>query len=137
MKIISGSGSPKLAKNISLQLSIPLIDCDIDTFDNGEKRIRVENSVKNEEILLIQSFSKPVDEKIIETTLIADSLERLGAKEVSLFIPWFGYSFQDKVFVPGEPLSVKVLALKKYIYLTFITLVFQDFSLYLLTISLL
>jgi ribose-phosphate pyrophosphokinase len=111
MKIISGSGSPKLAKNISLQLNAPLIDCDIDTFANGEKRIRVENSVKNEEVLLIQSFSKPkVDEKIIETTLIADSLERLGAKEVSLFIPWFGYSFQDKVFIPGEPLSAKVIA---------------------------
>jgi ribose-phosphate pyrophosphokinase len=110
MKIISGSASPKLAQNISLQLNVPIVECDIDNFANGEKRIKVANEVKNEEILLVQSFYKPVDERIIETALIADSLERLGAKEVSLFIPWFGYSFQDKVFIPGEPLSAKVIA---------------------------
>lgn len=110
MKIISGSASPELAQNISLQLNAPLVECEIDTFANGEKRIKVANEVKNEEVLFIQSFYKPVDERIIEAALIADSLERLGAKEVSLFIPWFGYSFQDKVFVPGEPLSAKVIA---------------------------
>lgn len=110
MKIIAGSASPQLAKNISLQLNVPLVDCDIDNFANGEKRIRVANEVKNEEILLVQSFYKPVDERIIETALITDALERLGTKEISLFIPWFGYSFQDKVFLPGEPLSAKVVA---------------------------
>ena len=110
MKIISGSSNPQLATNISLQLNIPLVKCDINTFANGEKRILVENAVKNEEVMIVQSFFKPVDERIIETTLIADALERLGTKEVSLFIPWFGYSFQDKVFLPGEPLSAKVIA---------------------------
>ncbi len=110
MKIVAGSASSQLATNIALQLNVPLVNCDIDTFANGEKRIKVANEVKNEEILLVQSFYQPVDERIIETTLIADALERLGAKEVSLFIPWFGYSFQDKVFLPGEPLSAKVIA---------------------------
>ncbi|MCC6710786.1 MAG: ribose-phosphate pyrophosphokinase [Candidatus Pacebacteria bacterium] len=110
MKIVAGSASSQLATNIALQLNVPLVNCDIDTFANGEKRIKVANEVKNEEILIVQSFYQPVDERIIETTLIADALERLGAKEVSLFIPWFGYSFQDKVFLPGEPLSAKVIA---------------------------
>lgn len=110
MKIIAGSASPQLAKNISLQLNVPIVDCEINSFANGEKRIKVANEVKNEEVLLVQSFYQPVDERIIETTLIIDALERLGAREISLFIPWFGYSFQDKVFLPGEPLSAKVIA---------------------------
>ncbi|PJC42800.1 MAG: ribose-phosphate pyrophosphokinase, partial [Candidatus Pacebacteria bacterium CG_4_9_14_0_2_um_filter_36_8] len=110
MKIIAGSSSPKLAENIALQLNAPLVDCDIDTFANGEKRIHISNTVKNQDVLIIQSFSKPVDDRIIETALIADALERLGAHEINLFIPWFGYSFQDKVFMPGEPLSAKVIA---------------------------
>jgi len=110
MKIIAGSSSPKLAENIALQLNAPLVDCDIDTFANGEKRIHISNTVKNQDVLIILSFSKPVDDRIIETALIADALERLGAHEINLFIPWFGYSFQDKVFMPGEPLSAKVIA---------------------------
>ncbi|MFZ5437754.1 MAG: ribose-phosphate diphosphokinase [Patescibacteria group bacterium] len=110
MKVIAGSASLKLAQNIALQLNVTLVNCEINNFANGEKKIRVANEVKNEEVLLVQSFYKPVDERIIETALITDALERLGAKEISLFIPWFGYSFQDKVFLPGEPLSAKVIA---------------------------
>lgn len=110
MKIISGSSNLALAESLALQLNSPLISCEINKFANGEKRITVKGEVKNSEILLIQSFSDPVDEHIIETMLIADALERLGTKSVSLFIPWFGYSFQDKVFSPGQPLSAKVIA---------------------------
>lgn len=110
MKIISGSSNLALAENLALQLNSPLISCEINKFANGEKRIEVGGEVKNTEVLLVQSFSDPVDEHIIETMLIADALERLGTKSVSLFIPWFGYSFQDKVFSPGQPLSAKVIA---------------------------
>lgn len=110
MKVIAGSASLKLAQNIALQLNVTLVNCEINNFANGEKKIRVANEVKNEEVLLVQSFYQPVDERIIETALITDALERLGTKEISLFIPWFGYSFQDKVFLPGEPLSAKVIA---------------------------
>lgn len=110
MKIVAGSSNPQLAKKIARQLQTELIPCQISKFANGEKRIMVDKSAKRQDILLVQSFSDPVDEHIIETLLIADALERLGAREIELFVPWFGYSFQDKVFLPGEPLSAKVIA---------------------------
>jgi len=65
MKIISGSSNPQLAKNISLQLNIPLVKCNINTFANGEKRILVENAVKNEEVMIIQSFFKELLGKFV------------------------------------------------------------------------
>ncbi|OGJ37425.1 MAG: hypothetical protein A2383_02405 [Candidatus Pacebacteria bacterium RIFOXYB1_FULL_39_46] len=110
MKIVSGSSNPQLAKNIAQKLDVSLVPCEIGKFANGENRIRVSKEAKNQKILLVQSFSEPVDEHIIETLLIADALERLGAQSVELFAPWFGYSFQDKVFLPGEPLSAKAIA---------------------------
>jgi ribose-phosphate pyrophosphokinase len=110
MKIVAGSSSSKLAKQIAKSLKTDLIACQISKFANGEKRIQVDKAAKGQDILLVQSFSDPVDEHIIETLLIADALERLGARSVELFIPWFGYSFQDKVFLPGEPLSAKAIA---------------------------
>jgi ribose-phosphate pyrophosphokinase len=41
---------------------------------------------------------------------MTDALERLGARHINAVIPWLGYSLQDKVFRPGEPIAAKVIA---------------------------
>ncbi len=119
MNIIAGSSNPQLAQAIFLALKkkVPeitsqYIDLEITKFANDEKRIWLKNEkqVRGRKVCLVQSFSQPVDENLIETLLIIDALERLGAKEVSLIIPWLGYSLQDKVFRPGEAIAAKVVA---------------------------
>ncbi|MEN8253541.1 MAG: ribose-phosphate pyrophosphokinase [Patescibacteria group bacterium] len=110
MKLISGSSNPNFAKSLAEELAIELIDVDINKFANDEKRIWIKDKVRGESIILVQSFSHPVDEHIIETLLLSDALERLGARHINIVIPWMGYSLQDKVFRDGEPISAKVVA---------------------------
>lgn len=119
MHIISGSSNPELATKIVAELNqlcpetkSALIPVAISKFPNGEKRVWVEDQdlVRGQRICLVQSFNEPVDEHVMETLLIIDALERLGARGVSLIIPWLGYSLQDKVFRPGEPIAAKVVA---------------------------
>lgn len=117
MHILSGSSNPALASEILFLLKTQspasqLIATDIETFANGEKRVRIldEAKVRGQKICLVQSFSQPVDVTIIETLLLVDAVERLGAKEVTLVIPWMGYSLQDKVFREGEAIAAKVVA---------------------------
>lgn len=110
MKIISGSSNHNFAQALSQKLNTELINVEFSKFANDEKRVKILDSVQGEEVILVQSFSKPVDEHIIEFLLLTDALERMGAKSVSAIIPWFGYSLQDKVFQDGEPLSAKVIA---------------------------
>jgi ribose-phosphate pyrophosphokinase len=110
MKLIAGSTTPTLAKQIAKNLKIAQIDCDIEKFSNGEKRIWVKDKLRGQNVVVVQSFVEPVDESIIETLLIIDALERMGARHISLVIPWMGYSLQDKVFRKGEPISAKVIA---------------------------
>ncbi len=110
MKIISGSSNPSLAKNIANQLDVPMVSVDISAFANGEKRVHIRESLHGENIAVVQSFSHPTDEHIIETLLITDALERMGVRHISLVLPWMGYSLQDKVFRPGEPIAAKVVA---------------------------
>jgi ribose-phosphate pyrophosphokinase len=119
MNIISGSSNPELASSIVkiLNQKCPtckstLIGIDISKFANNEKRVLVkdEAKVRGQKICIVQSFSNPVDENIIETLLITDALKRLGAKEVSIIIPWMGYSLQDKIFLEGEAIAAKVIA---------------------------
>lgn len=110
MKIVAGSSNLPLAQSIAQQLNLPVIDVEIGRFSDGEKRVWIKESVKGENIILVQSFSEPTDEYIMEFLLLADALERSAARHVNLVLPWMGYSRQDKVFREGEPIAAKVVA---------------------------
>lgn len=110
MIVIAGTSNPKLAQKVSQLSQSQLAQIQISKFPNGEKRILVETSIKNETVVIIQSFSKPVDENIIEFCLIADAASQAGAKRIVGVVPWLGYSPQDKVFRQGEPVSLHVMA---------------------------
>lgn len=110
MKIISGSSNVAFAQSLAQHLQLPLGKVDISTFANGEKRVWVEEDVKGENVILVQSFGEPTDQHIMEFLLLADALERAGVRHINAVIPWLGYSLQDKVFRPGEPIAAKVVA---------------------------
>ena len=50
------------------------------------------------------------DENLVEMFLIQDAVRRMGARTITLIIPYFGYARQDRIFKPGEPESAKVMA---------------------------
>jgi ribose-phosphate pyrophosphokinase len=110
MKVIAGSSNQKLASAISTELDIPELRVDLHFFPNGEKQVCINDEIQGENVVLVQSFSRPVDEHIMETLLMIDALERLGARHVNVVIPWLGYSLQDKAFRMGEPISAAVIA---------------------------
>lgn len=110
MRLISGSSNPQLATLIAKELNIPLVETEISEFANGEKRVWIKEKLDGQDVVVVQSFSEPVDEHIMESLLLLDALERLGARDVHVCIPWMGYSLQDKVFRPGEPIAAKVVA---------------------------
>lgn len=108
MHIFGGSSNQQLVEEIVKAGGGEAGKVDISVFDNGEKRLSVCKG--SGAAVVIQSFSAPVDSQIIEFCLLADALTRAGYSELVGVIPWLGYSKQDKVFLPGEPLSAKVIA---------------------------
>lgn len=110
MIVISGSSNPLLSQQVALKLDAARADVHISKFPNGEKRIWVKTDVTDQTVVIIQSFSAPVDEHIIELTLLADACRHRGAKKIVAVIPWMGYSPQDKSFREGEPVSVHVIS---------------------------
>ncbi len=110
MKLIAGSSNIPFAEELGEKLGIPLVATQLSTFANGERRVRITERLAGEDVVLVQSFSEPVDTHIIEFLLLVDAAERLGARNIHVLIPWMGYSLQDKVFLPGEPIAAKVIA---------------------------
>lgn len=107
--IIGGSSNQKYAENLSKKTGIPLAKVTIGRFSNGEAQVRIEEEIYEKNFFVVQSLSQPVDEHIMELCLLVDALKRGGAKKIVAVIPWFGYGVQDKVFMPGEALSSKVV----------------------------
>lgn len=110
MKLIAGSSNVVLAEHIGQQLGLVLSEVELSTFPNGEKRVWIKDAIQGHNVFLVQSFSEPTDEHIMEFLLLSDALERLGARHINLVLPWMGYSLQDKVFRTGEPIAAKVVA---------------------------
>ncbi|TXH06604.1 MAG: ribose-phosphate pyrophosphokinase, partial [Candidatus Moraniibacteriota bacterium] len=107
MQLFGGASNQILVKKIG-ELGVSIGNVNISKFANDEKRVSVGKGSGVAAIL--QSFSSPVDENIIEFCLLSDALTRAGYSELVGVIPWLGYSKQDKVFLPGEALSAKVIA---------------------------
>ncbi len=109
-RIFAGSSNPPLAKAVSLKSKIPLGDIELGVFSDGERDVWVKDDVNNSNVFILQSNSYPVNDNIIELSLVADALRRSGAHKITAVIPYFGYSRKEKQTRPGEPISAKVIA---------------------------
>jgi ribose-phosphate pyrophosphokinase len=114
MKIFSGSINPDFASKVCDHLGESLARLKIDTFKDGEVKIIVEESIRQEDCFVIQptcrSGTKSVNDAIMELLIITDALKRGSAKTVNVVIPYFGYQRQDRKDYSRAPISAKVIA---------------------------
>jgi ribose-phosphate pyrophosphokinase len=102
--IIGGPSSQLLAGRVAAILNQELAMCDIGAFPDGEAYARILSLLPGE-VTIIQST--PTDRDII---YLIQLLDACGDREITLMIPYFGYARQDKVFLPGEPLTARAIA---------------------------
>ncbi len=111
MKIIPGPSSQQLGEKIAELLYTEAVHVAFKNFPDGESYVRLEDSVRNEEVAIVQTTSPPQqDTKIIQLALLSDAAKRGGAKKVTAVVPYLAYARQDKVFLDGEALSAETVA---------------------------
>lgn len=109
MKIFSGTNSSDLTKSVAELLNVPLGKAEVIRFDNSEVRVTVQEDVKNETCVVVQSTSQPTDTNFMELVFFCDALKRCEAKKVIAVIPYFGYARQSIQHREGECVSVNVI----------------------------
>ena len=107
MIIVGGSSSRDLAKELASVLGCTYIQAASTRFPDGECYTRIDSEKLDDDVVIVQN-TYPND-NLIEMFLLQDAVHRMGAKSVTLVIPYFGYARQDRVFKPGEPESAKVM----------------------------
>src|SRR6478752_3514826 len=84
-------------------------DVKISRFAGGENHIRfLKTFSENDKVRLHTRLNSSDD--LMTLCLAVDALRHMGIEHIEAFIPYIPYARQDRVMVPGEPLSIKVLA---------------------------
>jgi len=109
VKVIATSSSLGLAARLSTLLGCSMIAVDEKVFPDGEKYVRVPHRLEGSTVVLVHSLYQPQDERFLQLLLAIDAAKGAGAKHVIVVVPYVAYARQDKRFLEGEPISVKVI----------------------------
>lgn len=110
MKLIACNSNRPLAEGISDYLEKPFANAVIRHFADDEIFVEILENVRGEDMFVIQSTSKPANDRIMELLITIDALKRGSARRITACIPYFGYARQDRKSGPRTPISAKLVA---------------------------
>ncbi|WP_025272169.1 ribose-phosphate diphosphokinase [Haloglycomyces albus] len=110
LMLFSGRGYPELADEIGKFLGVAPTPTSSYSFANGEVFVRFEESVRGCDAFVVQSMTNPINEWVMETLLMLDALKRGSAKRITVLVPFYPYSRQDKKHRGREPISARLMA---------------------------
>lgn len=107
--VIGGSTCEDLARKISRKLKAGFVKTELTVFPDGEGKITLSSKLEKNTIVVVQSAPPPVDSNLIQILSLAHKAKEHGIK-VIVVIPYMGYARQDREFLPGEIITIKVIA---------------------------
>jgi ribose-phosphate pyrophosphokinase len=110
LQIISGNANPELARAVASYLGCSLASTDVFSFSNENIFVRINETVRENDVFVVQSFSSPVNTSIMELLIMIDALKRASAGRITAVIPYFAYGRTDKKDQPRVPITARLLA---------------------------
>jgi len=108
MFILGGTSAKNVATNLTHGLKQPLLRTTYMRFPDDEFYVRLHDNIAGQDVVIVQTAYP--DPKIVELLLIQDAVHDAGAKKITVVLPYFGYSRQDKKFKDGEAISARAIA---------------------------
>ena len=108
-KVFSGTNSRYLAEKICQSLDCELGDLSITRFADGEFEVCFEESIRGQDVFLVQS-TFPNADNLMELLLMIDAAKRASAKTITAVIPYFGWARQDRKSKPRVSIAAKLVA---------------------------
>lgn len=110
LKIFALNSNKPLAEKIAQEVGVELGKSSVKRFSDGEIQINIEESIRGDDIYLVQSTSAPVNDNLMELLIMIDALRRASAHTISVVIPYYGYARQDRKARSREPITAKLVA---------------------------
>ena len=110
VRIFSGSSNPALAAAIAGYLHLPLDPTRVRRFGNDNLYVQLGASVRSRAVFIVQSFSPPVNDHVVELLMMLDIARGSGAREAHAVIPYFSFARSDKKDAPRISITGRLMA---------------------------
>ncbi len=116
IKLIAGTACPGLAREIAAYLrhktgkKVGLAKRQIKKFPNDNTYVKLSESVRGQDVYIIQTLNRPVNDNIMELLIMLDAVRRDSAGRITAVIPYMAYGRTDKKDVPRTPITARLVA---------------------------
>ena len=109
IQLLTGRIHPQLAHEIAGRLKLEVADIELSDFANCEIRIRAQESLRGNDVFIIQAHSGQVNKSIIEQLMLIDAAKRASARSITAVCPFLGYARQDRKAGGREPIAARLM----------------------------
>lgn len=110
IKLFSGTASPDVSEEIAKYLNLELSGRDVVLFSNDNLLVRLHNSVRGQDVYVIQTTSRPVHRNLMELLIMIQTLRLDSAARITAVIPFLNYARSDKKDQPRISLTARLVA---------------------------
>ena len=110
IKIFACNSAEEFTKEICENLGVEMGKKDSFKFANDNSFVQIKESVREQDVFIIQTTQPPVNERIMELLITVEAAKRAGAKRITVVLPYFMYSRSDKKDQSRVPVTAKLMA---------------------------
>ncbi|PYH80158.1 ribose-phosphate pyrophosphokinase 1 [Aspergillus uvarum CBS 121591] len=110
VQIFSGTSHPSLAETICERLGTQPARANLGKFSNGETRVDIGVSVRNQDVYIVQSGSGKINDSVMELLIMISACKGGSAKSITAVMPYFPYSRQSKKKSHRGAITARMLA---------------------------
>ncbi len=110
LRVFSGTANLALAQLVAAEMGRELGELQVGRFNDGEVSVQIGESVRGMDCFVIQPTCPPVNDNLVELLILIDAFRRGSADRITVVLPYFGYSRQDRKAKGREPISAKLVA---------------------------
>ncbi|KAF8555296.1 phosphoribosyl pyrophosphokinase [Imleria badia] len=110
IRLLAGNSHPELAQSVAERLGISLTPCMPQKFSDGEINVKIAESVREEDVFIIQSGCRDVNDNLMELLILISACKTASARRITAVIPCYPYARMDKKDKSRAPITAKLVA---------------------------
>ena len=109
IKVFACTTAENFTKEICDYLEIPMGKMDIIKFKNDNTFVQIKETVREQDVYIVQTTIPPVNERVMELLIAIDAFKRASVKNINVVLPYYIYSRSDKKDQPRIPVTAKLM----------------------------
>ena len=109
IKIFACPTAEKFTQEMCDYLKIPMGKMNVMKFKNDNTFVQIEETVREQDVYIVQTTMPPVNERVMELLISIDALKRASVKNINVVLPYYLYSRSDKKDQPRIPVTAKLM----------------------------